>query len=281
VTRLRREEIGAYEPEAVGLSALHVAAAGVVDYSSVARHLADELSSSGAQIRLGYEVRAVRETSDGLQLEADGELFRCRYLINCAGLHSDRLARMAGLDPPVRIIPFRGEYYSLTGHIGVNALIYPVPDPRFPFLGVHFTRRIDGIVEIGPNALLALGREQYRGSPPNWADVREMISYRGFRRLAASNLVAGGREFVNSRSKGRYARLASRLVPAIRARDLAPGGVGVRAQAVDSRGRLLDDFAIESTDRSVHVLNAPSPGATACLAIGRHVAALTDRFFGG
>jgi L-2-hydroxyglutarate oxidase len=281
LNRLRAEEIASFEPEATGIAALHVPAAGVVDFPSVARHLADRLREVGVHFRFSHRLRAVEESQSGLRLATDGESFHSRYLINCAGLHSDRVARLCGVEPSVRIVPFRGEYYTLTGHLEVNALIYPVPDPRFPFLGVHFTRRIDGIVEVGPNALLALAREQYRGSPPNWRDFVEMVRFRGFRRLARANLFTGARELVSSKSKRLYARLASKLVPGVRAENLEPGGVGVRAQAVDLTGHLVDDFAIEATERTVHVLNAPSPGATACLAIGSYVAALTDRLFEG
>jgi len=173
-------------------------------------------------------------------------------------------------------VPFRGEYYRVAEPAAdlVRALIYPVPDPRFPFLGVHFTRRIDGTVEVGPNAVLALGRENYRGTPRVWSDVREVVAGRGFRRLAWKHWRAGLRELITSRSPRRYARLAQRLVPALATGDLLPGGSGVRAQAVGPDGSLIDDFVIEVAGATFHVLNAPSPGATASPAIGRHVAAL-------
>ena len=223
----------------------------------------------------------LQHTRGAFDLVAGEADFRSRFLINCAGLYSDKVALLAGIQPAVRIVPFRGEYFTLAGADAIKALIYPVPDPRFPFLGVHFTRRIDDSVEVGPNALLALGREQYRGVSPNWSEVIETLRYRGFRRLAGRHLVPGIRELVQSTSKHLYARLARRLVPEVRPEQLLPGGVGVRAQAVDREGHLVDDFVIETTDRSIHVLNAPSPGATASLAIGRYVADLAGRFFQG
>ena len=279
--RIRREEIREIEPAATGESALVVPAAGVVDFREVAEYLARGLAAAGATVDLGSRVTRIRETATAVEIGVDGSSFRSRLLVNCAGLHSDRVARMTGMTPPVQIIPFRGEYYTMRGGPHVNALIYPVPDPRFPFLGVHFTRRVDGSVEVGPNALVALGREHYRGSRPNWSDVSEMVRYQGFRRLARANLVPGAREFINSKSKRLYSRLAARLVPQLRSEHLEAGGVGVRAQAVDSQGRLVDDFVIETTEKAVHVLNAPSPGATASLAIGDYVAALTGPLFQG
>ena len=279
--RIRREEIREIEPAATGESALVVPGAGVVDFREVAQYLARVLAAAGATVDLGSRVTRIRETATAVEIGVDGSAFRSRLLVNCAGLHSDRVARMTGMTPPVQIIPFRGEYYTMRGGPQVNALIYPVPDPRFPFLGVHFTRRVDGSVEVGPNALVALGREHYRGSRPNWSDVSEMVRYPGFRRLAWTNLVPGAREFINSKSKRLYSRLAARLVPQLRSEHLEAGGVGVRAQAVDSQGRLVDDFVIETTEKAVHVLNAPSPGATASLAIGDYVATLIGPLFQG
>jgi L-2-hydroxyglutarate oxidase LhgO len=179
----------------------------------------------------------------------------------------------------VRIVPFRGEYYTLVpeaGHL-VKALIYPVPDPRFPFLGVHFTRRIDGKVEVGPNAVLALGREHYREAAADWADLRETLQVPGFRKLAMRHWRTGAAEMIRSRSRKLYARSARRLVPQVRPEHLVPGGAGVRAQAVSQDGRLVDDFVIEEAGSTIHVLNAPSPGATASLAIGSHVASIAAR----
>jgi L-2-hydroxyglutarate oxidase len=184
------------------------------------------------------------------------------------------VAELAGVIPPIRIVPFRGEYYELGPEVAhmVKALIYPVPDPRFPFLGVHFTRRVDGVVEVGPNAVLALGREHYRGSAPDWSDLWETLRYRGFRRFASSHWRAGVGEVLRSRSRRLYARSAALLVPGVEGKHLRDGGSGVRAQALRPDGTLEDDFVIAYAGSTVHVLNAPSPGATASLAIGRNIA---------
>ncbi len=264
------------EPAATGLAALHVPGAGVTDFRAVAAAMADDLSTGGAGLRLGSPVEAISTRTDGVEVVVGDSVVRARSMINCAGLQSDRVAAMAGVVSTVRIIPFRGDYFTLVPEKAqlINGLIYPVPDPRFPFLGVHFTRRWDGSVEVGPNALLALGREQYRGVRPSLSDMRDIFRYPGFWRLAGRHIGPGAKELVNSRWRRRYAGLARRLVPAIESGDLRPGGAGVRAQAVDRAGRIVDDFVIESTGSAVHVLNAPSPGATASLAIGRHVADL-------
>ena len=273
--RIGPEEITEYEPEATGLAALHVPEAGVADFPALAEHHARALESAGARIVTGAAVTAIDHEVDGVEVTAGDQRFSARVLVNCAGLHSDRVAALAGVDAEVRIIPFRGEYYRLTedsAHL-VRALIYPVPDPRFPFLGVHFTRRIDGSVEVGPNAILALGREHYRETKPDWNELRSILRHPGFRRMAVRHWRSGSSEMLNSKSTSLYARLARRLVPALRREHLLPGGAGVRAQAVDARGNLLDDFVIETAGNTVHVLNAPSPGATASIAIGRHITA--------
>ncbi len=275
LSRLGPEGIRDLEPAATGLEALHVPEAGVVDFPGLARHLEQELVAAGARVATGCEVTAIRHDARGVAVSTGSERFAARVLVNCAGLHSDRVAALAGVRPAVQIIPFRGEYYRMSSESAalVRALIYPVPDPQFPFLGVHFTRRVDGSVEVGPNAVLALGREHYRGARPNWRDVRETLGSAGLRRLAARHWRSGARELLSSRSRHLYSRLARRLVPAVRAGDLQPGGAGVRAQAITRDGALIDDFVIEEAGATVHVLNAPSPGATACLAIGRYIAA--------
>ena len=274
MTRLTSSEIADYEPEAVGIDALHVPESGVVDYPAVARFIADDLRGGGADIVTGAPVTRITDRTDGVTVVAGGNTFHARVLVNCAGLQSDRIAALAGIEPSVRIVPFRGEYYRLSDDAAdlVKTLIYPVPDPRFPFLGVHFTRRIDGSVEVGPNAVLALGRENYRGTPIDWSDLRETITFRGFQRLALTHWRSGMKELISSRSRRMYAKLARSLVPATRTEHLLHGGSGVRAQAVTKDGALVDDFVIEKTDATVHVLNAPSPGATASLAIGRYIA---------
>lgn len=272
--RLAPGEISEYEPAATGIAALWAGDAAVVDFPAIADHHARSLRSAGTRIVTGAEVTAISHEPDGVSVTAGERRFRAKALVNCAGLHSDRIAEMAGLSPEVRIVPFRGEYYYLTGETSdmVKGLIYPVPDPRLPFLGVHFTRRVEGTVEVGPNAVLGLGREHYRGAPIDWAELRAILAHPGFRRLARRYWRRGTVEMLQSRSTRLYARLARRLVPGVNHRDLIPGGVGVRAQALDRRGRLVDDFVIERAGASVHVLNAPSPGATASIAIGRHVA---------
>lgn len=282
LARLEGGGIGEFEPAATGIAALHVPEAGVVDYPALGAHLAGRLAAAGTQIVTGHAVTAITHEAAGVAVLAGGEVYSARVLVNCAGLQSDRVAALAGVTTPIRIVPFRGEYYRLDDPVAasIRALVYPVPDPRFPFLGVHFTRRIDGTVEVGPNAVLALGRENYRGTARVWSDVRDTVAGSGFRRLARRHWRAGLRELLTSRSPRRYARLAQRLVPAVTTADLLPGGSGVRAQAVGPDGALIDDFVIEVAGATVHVLNAPSPGATASPAIGRHIAALVSPLLG-
>lgn len=275
LTGLRRigpGEISELEPAATGIAALHVPQAGVTDFVRVAERVAAGIEAKGAEVHTRHTVTGLRSRTDSVEVAVNGEVHRFRVVVNCGGLQSDHVARSGGVDTGIRIVPFRGEYYRLAEPVAdsVRALIYPVPDPRYPFLGVHFTRGVDGTVEVGPNAIVALGREHYRGSRPNWGDVAAMVSHPGFWRLLAGNAPAGLRELA-SRWRVLYARQARRLVPSVRASDLIRGGAGVRAQAVDRRGRLLDDFVIEPAGRVVHVLNAPSPGGTASLAIGRHI----------
>lgn len=279
VRQLSSGEISEIEPQAVGVAALHVPEAGVADYVAVARHLAENLPG---EVRLGSAVRSISSGAGGVQVSTDGATVAAKVIVNCGGLHSDRVARMAGVDPPVQIVPFRGEYYTLTPEAAslVKALIYPVPDPRFPFLGVHFTRRVDGSVEVGPNAVLALGREHYRGARPNPSDLLETLRYRGFHKVIAKYWKTGAAEAWRSARRSTYARSAQTLVPAVRAEHLQPGGAGIRAQAVTRDGALVDDFSIVETDTAVHVLNAPSPAATASLAIGDHIAGLVSTRLG-
>lgn len=277
--RLDANGLSEIEPAAVGIEALHVPEAGVVDFLAVATRLAGILTSAGAEILTGHRVDAIDHAGGWALIRAADREIRARVVVNCAGLHSDRVASLAGVQSEVRIVPFRGEYYTLAPeaeHL-VRSLIYPVPDPRFPFLGVHFTRGIDGTVEVGPNAVLAIGREHYRDTRPNWSDFRETLGARGFRRLAMRHWWTGAGEMVRSRSSSMYARSARALVPAIRPEHLVSGGAGVRAQAVAPDGTLIDDFVIEESGPTVHVLNAPSPGATASLAIGEYVATLAAR----
>jgi len=252
-----------------------------VDYVQVAEKMAGLVRERGAEILTGTRVTAIRRTGDGLVLETTRGPVEGRYLVNCAGLHSDRVAQMMGIRPEVRIIPFRGEYYMLRPERRslVRNLIYPVPDPQFPFLGVHFTRTVHGDVEAGPNAVLALAREGYTRSTVRPSDVAGLLAYRGFWAMARRYWRMGSYELYRSASKAAFVRSLQRLVPDIRGEDIGRGGAGVRAQAVTAEGGLVDDFSIAVIEGAVHVLNAPSPGATASLAIGRHIAGLAASTF--
>ena len=268
-----------YEPEVACVAALRVESTGIVDFGAVCRAFAAELAEHGADLRTGSQVTGIRATDAGVTVQTETGHVHADALVNCAGLQSDRVARMAGLRPSARIVPFRGEYYELAPQRRdlVRGLIYPVPDPRFPFLGVHLTRMIDGSVHAGPNAVLALRREGYRRRDFSAADVLQTLGYPGTWRLGGKYWRAGLDEVLRSFSRERFARSLARLVPAITAADLVPAGAGVRAQALTRDGALVDDFVIEWAPRQVHVLNAPSPAATGSLEIARHVAdLLTD-----
>ena len=274
VRQLGRDELHALEPEVSGLAGLWVPETGVVDFALVAAALARRIRSAGVEIRTGTRVLGARDDgSAAVVITNRGEL-RASLLVACAGLHADRVARACGVDPEMMIIPFRGEYYELLPERRelVRHPIYPVPDPRLPFLGVHFTRTIDGHVHAGPNAVLALKREGYARTDVSARDVAEMLAFVGFWRMAGRYWPTGLAELARSLSKAAFVRALQRLVPNLRAEDVVPGGSGVRAQAVDRAGRLIGDFKIAEGKRSLHVLNAPSPAATACLSIGRHIA---------
>ena len=270
---LNSDQLREIEPNATGLEALQVASTGIIDFSRVAQAYAEEFQQRGGTMLFNHAVRAISMTAATIYLHTSQGTIGAGGLINCGGLYSDRLACLAGLQPPCRIVPFRGEYYALkatSAHL-VNHLIYPVPDPRFPFLGVHFTRLLDGRREAGPNAVLAWAREGYRKTTVNPAELAETLTYGGFWRLAGRYWRAGLQEMLRSYSKQRFARALQRLVPMTTADDLEPGGAGVRAQALDADGRLIDDFVLLAAPRSVHVLNAPSPAATSALAIADHI----------
>ena len=282
IRRIPGEQIPELEPHAVGLAALAVPETGIVDFVQVTEAFADRVRQSDGEIMLSTRVTACRRKAAELVLETRGCTVRCRNVVNCAGLHSDRVARMCGVDPGVAIIPFRGEYYVLVPHRRdlVRGLIYPVPDPQFPFLGVHFTRRIDGGVEAGPNAVLALKREGYRKLDFSLRDAASLVTLSGFWRMAARHWRMGFGEIHRSLSKGAFVHALRRLVPDLREADLIRGGAGVRAQAVAPDGFLLDDFRIVQADRMVHVLNAPSPAATASISIGGTIARIARAQFG-
>ena len=275
VRRIGPQEAREYEPNVACVAAIHVASTGIVDYGQVARTLADLIEKSGGTVRLGARVTGLRPDGSAVVVATTIGAFRADYLINCAGLHSDRVARMAGLNPPARIVPFRGEYYELREDRRdlVHGLIYPVPDPQFPFLGVHLTRMIDGSVHAGPNAVLALAREGYSWGRIRPRDMAEVAAYPGLWKLARKHLGYGLTEVRRSLSKKRFAESLARLVPAVTGEDIVPAGAGVRAQAIAPDGSLVDDFLIVQAKRQVHVLNAPSPAATSSLEIAKHIVA--------
>jgi L-2-hydroxyglutarate oxidase LhgO len=265
-------EMAEIEPHAAGHRGLHSPATGVVDFLGVCRALAAEIVAAGGTVRTGQRVVGIDEDASGVTVRtATGER-RADRVVTCGGLQADRLAALT-LPRGSRVVPFRGSYLRLrpaAAHL-VRGNLYPVPDPRFPFLGVHFTRRIDGEVWAGPNALLALGREAYDRRPV-LADLRDVATFGGFWRLAARHVGTGARELLEERVRRRYLRRLQACLPALRAEDLEPGPSGIRAQLVDRRGALVDDFVTTRSARTVHLLNAPSPAATASLAIGRLLA---------
>ena len=276
------DRLRAIEPSTQALLAIHSPTTSIVDYGEVAQALARELLAGGAVVRTGARVTSIRRTDEGFHLSTASGPVEARRLVNCAGLYSDVVARMAGAEPGVRIVPFRGEYYVLRPerrHL-VRGLIYPVPDPEFPFLGVHFTRTIHGEVEAGPNAVLAFAREGYTLGTVRPADLGATLGYSGFWHMARKYWRVGAFEMYRSASKAAFVRSLQKLVPDIQAGDLEPGGAGVRAQAVAPDGSLVDDFKISVTPGAVHVVNAPSPAATASLAIGRYVAGVAAETFG-
>ncbi len=280
--RIDQGEIREREPHAAGIAGLFVAETGIVDYRAVAAAYAKELARRGGEILTVARVSGIAAGGDRVRVDSTAGAFEARVLVACAGLESDRLARLAGLDPGVAIVPFRGEYWMLAPERSglVKNLVYPVPDPAFPFLGVHFTRRIGTPVrvEAGPNAVLALAREGYTKLSFRPRDAWDIATWPGFWRMARKHWRAGMHEQARSLSRAAFARACAALVPEVTASDLVPGGAGVRAQAVARDGTLLDDFAFAEGPRMVHVLNAPSPAATASLAIGQDVAARAARW---
>ncbi len=280
------ERLGEIEPNARGIRAVYSPATGIIDFTQVAGAYARRVRDLGGEVRTLREVKNIFHRGGELIVQTSQEEIHTRYLLNCGGLFSDRIARMTAepghsVDVGVQIVPFRGEYYKVAPERGslIRGLIYPVPDPRFPFLGVHFTRSIHGYVEAGPNAVLAFAREGYRWRDINLRDLRETLSFSGFRSVAKKYWKMGLEENYRSLSKRAFTKALQRLVPSITIDDLKPGGSGVRAQAVASDGALLDDFVIKQTGNAIHVLNAPSPGATASLAIGERIVATAAQAF--
>jgi L-2-hydroxyglutarate oxidase LhgO len=286
---LEREAMLEIEPHAGGVRALHVPSTGITDFAAVAAKYAEIAVARGAVVKTEAEVVGFDRSPSaksgaklGATSDAAGDAvvirtragdFTARYVVNCAGLYSDRVARMAGDDPGMMIVPFRGEYYDLAAARGelVRGLIYPVPDPRYPFLGVHFTRRIHGNVDAGPNAVLAFRREGYRWRDFDLGEALEVARDTGFRAMARREWRSGLAEFRRSLRKREFVQSCQRLVPAVRMEDMTPGGSGVRAQAVGADGALVDDFRFVGRERFLHVLNVPSPAATASLPIGREI----------
>lgn len=264
----------ALEPYATGLAAIHSPNTAIVSYSRVAERLADLLRQMGGQIMTGSQVERINQERGTLVLHTSQAALRTRFLVNCAGLHSDRVARMAGATPHVKIVPFRGEYYHLKKdrQFLLRGLIYPVPDPQLPFLGVHFTRTVDGEVEAGPNAVLAFSREGYRLLNIHPQDMLETLSFPGFWHLAGKYWRTGLYEYYRSLNKQEFVKALQRLIPSLREEDVVRAGAGVRAQAVTRGGSIVDDFVMERTENALHILNSPSPAATASLAIGQYIA---------
>jgi len=276
------EELRAIEPHGRGLRALVVPSTGITDYAAVCSKYAELIGLQGGTILTSTEVTGLRSFENEVVVETNASAFSTAYLINCAGLFSDRISRMAGETPNVMIVPFRGEYYDLIPERSslVRALIYPVPDPQFPFLGVHFTRRVNGTVDAGPNAVLAFRREGYGRTDFSLHDMASSIAFPGFRRMAARHWRSGMDEFRRSFSKPAFVRALQRLLPEIREDDLVPGSSGVRAQALRGDGTLVDDFYFVATEKMLHVLNVPSPAATASLPIARTVVETASKNLG-
>lgn len=277
-TDVDRDELTQAEPNITGLGALHLPATGIVDYRLVARKLAELVALAGGVVRTGAKVTAISEDHAGVVVSTESSSVRCDRLVVCAGLQSDRLAELAGVPTDVQIVPFRGEYFTLpsTRKGFVRSLIYPVPDPELPFLGVHLSPTIDGDITVGPSAVLGLSRGGYPKFSVSLADVGRMARFPGVWRVAKANVGTGMRELRNSLSKSSYLRECRKYAPALTKADLLPREAGIRAQAVRRDGTLVHDFVIERTERMVHVLNSPSPAATAALPIGRRIAALVD-----
>ena len=267
------EQVREIEPHVRCVAALKVPATGIVNYRQVSLKFAELIGAQGGQVCLGARVDRIVDQSGRHVVETAARTFEARFLINCAGLHSDRVAAQAGERPPARIVPFRGEYYELVPERRslVQGLIYPVPNPDFPFLGVHFTRMIDGSVHAGPNAVLAFRREGYRKTDITWGDLADTLTFPGFWKMAAKHWREGSLEMWRSWSRAAFLRSLQQLIPEVQDADLRPCAAGVRAQALLPSGQLVDDFLIVTGRNSLHVCNAPSPAATASLEIGRHL----------
>ena len=279
IKKLKKEEINEYEPHVVGLKGLFIPQTGIVDFACVTNTYAQIIKLAGGEIETNCKFLSLSDSLDELLINSTKGEIRTKFLINCGGLYSDRIAKLCGVEPGLQIIPFRGEYYKLIKekeHL-VNNLVYPVPDPMFPFLGVHFSRMINGGVEAGPNAVLAFKREGYSHKDFSITDVAKMLSYTGFLKMVMKYYKIGLGEFHRSLSKQAFVKALKKLIPEIEHTDLVIGGAGVRAQALDPSGNLIDDFRIIEAARMIHVLNAPSPAATASISIGNKIALMAKR----
>lgn len=274
INKIGAQELAEIEPHVRGLAAIRVPSAGIVNYRAVCETFARLIAEAGGALQLGAEVTGIRHSGGLIELTTPQQSYTSKFLINCAGLHCDRVARMDQADPQLKIVPFRGEYYELKPEKRslVKHLIYPVPNPAFPFLGVHYTRMIGGHVEAGPNAVLAFKREGYHKGDFSLRDMSEVLSYPGFWKLSAKYWREGAAEMWRSLSKAAFVRSLQQLIPEITAEDLVPAAAGVRAQALKPDGGLVDDFHIIEGKQSIHLCNAPSPAATASIEIGRYIA---------
>ena len=272
--KISADEIREIEPHAAGLAAIHVPEEGIVDYAGVVEAMAKEIRTLGGEIRTGEQVQGMKGLGGIWQVETSNESYATKQVVACAGLHSDRVALRSGMKPTAKIIPFRGEYYMIRKERQslVRNLIYPVPDPQFPFLGVHFTRMVKGGVEAGPNAVLAMAREGYTWGDINIMDLAESLSFPGLWKFMLKYPSICSYEIWRSISRREFCRSLQKLVPEIRENDLEPGSAGVRAQAMSTDGTLVEDFSFVEGPGILHVVNAPSPAATASLAIGKHIA---------
>ncbi|MDJ0901011.1 MAG: L-2-hydroxyglutarate oxidase [Xenococcus sp. MO_188.B8] len=274
VAKLTREEVKEYEPYVNCLAGILVKSTGIIDYKQVAAKYVELAKKQGAELYCNRAVRNIQETKEGYTLITDKEEYQTHFLINCAGLYSDRVAQLAGVKPNAKIVPFRGEYYELTPEKRylVKTLIYPVPNPNFPFLGVHFTKMIDGSVHAGPNAVLSFKREGYHKTDFNLQDFLDTMTYPGFWKLTAKHGINGLQEMARSWSKALFVKSLQRLIPEVKSEDVVPTHAGVRAQALGPEGKLVDDFLIIDRPQAMHVCNAPSPAATSSIAIGKAIA---------
>ena len=282
IEKLDQMEVARREPRIRSLGGLWSPTTGIVDYGRIARAMAEVVRDRGGAILTNPEVQHIEEAPSGVVLETARDRVRARQVISAAGLQADRLARMAGVETDFRIVPFRGEYYRLGPDKNdiVQSLIYPIPDPELPFLGVHLTKMIGGYVTVGPNAVLAFAREGYTFGDVNVNDLLEMARYSGFRKVVKANLKSGVQEMAGALVKARYLALCQRYCPELELEDLQPYRAGVRAQAVLPDGTMVHDFLIGETARTIHVLNAPSPAATSAIPIGKHIIGLAEAKFG-